>query len=185
MAKKKQTPENPEIFSGRLKVGLKRIRRYKNALNKLREKLGRAYSARDIVKEAKSPKSPLHDYFTWDVQKAAHKHWLNEARDLVQTVRVYVTDYKGRRVPGRALTSVRDEFDEASHVYVETDEAQTKIGYRKQMIQDGIRELDNWFQRFRILGELKTVLEPVEKNLLVLKSKFFGKKKKKVGVKHA
>lgn len=44
-----------------------------------------------VVAEAKKKDSPLHAYFEWDVKKAAAKYWLDQARVLIQTVRLEVT----------------------------------------------------------------------------------------------
>lgn len=41
-----------------------------------------------VVEDAKRKASPLHTHFTWDVQKAAHSHWIEQARALITSVRV-------------------------------------------------------------------------------------------------
>lgn len=41
-----------------------------------------------VVKDAKSPDSPLHGCFEWNVKKAAHAHWLEQARALITSVMV-------------------------------------------------------------------------------------------------
>lgn len=48
-------------------------------------------TARQLLERAKDPKSPLHDYFDWDDQRAAHKHRMLEAERLIIRVRVKVT----------------------------------------------------------------------------------------------
>ncbi len=45
----------------------------------------------DVVQDARSKESPLHPFFEWDVNKAAAAHWVEQARDLIATVRVVVT----------------------------------------------------------------------------------------------
>lgn len=44
----------------------------------------------EIIKEASNPGSPLHGEFTWDVDQAARKLWLAEARTLIASFRVSV-----------------------------------------------------------------------------------------------
>lgn len=44
-----------------------------------------------VVEDAKRAESPLHKHFTWDVQKAAEHYWLDEARELIRTVKVTLT----------------------------------------------------------------------------------------------
>lgn len=41
-----------------------------------------------VVADAKDKNSPLHDCFEWDVKKAAHQHWLDQARTLITSIRV-------------------------------------------------------------------------------------------------
>jgi hypothetical protein len=44
-----------------------------------------------VVREAKDPKSPLHDQFDWNDSTAAHQYRLSQARDLIRSVRIEVT----------------------------------------------------------------------------------------------
>lgn len=78
-----------------------------------------------VVADAKDPKSPLHDQFTWDVKKAAAEHWIHQARELIRSVRIevrtethviraprYVHDPKAGREQGYAeLTTMRSSKD--------------------------------------------------------------------------
>jgi len=43
-----------------------------------------------VVADARRKDSPLHRCFEWDIKKAAHKHWLEQARNLIRQVRVVV-----------------------------------------------------------------------------------------------
>ena len=45
-----------------------------------------------VVKDAKLKNSPLHGQFEWDTKKAAHQYRLEQARALIRTVRVVVTE---------------------------------------------------------------------------------------------
>lgn len=42
----------------------------------------------DVVADAQNPDSPLHELFQWDDAKAAHQHRLDQARQLITTIRV-------------------------------------------------------------------------------------------------
>lgn len=44
-----------------------------------------------VVRDARKADSPLHRFFEWDRAKAAHAHWLDQARALIVSVRVQVT----------------------------------------------------------------------------------------------
>ena len=58
------------------------------------EQLARAGSGRltpeAVLEDAKRKDSPLHQHFEWDTKKAAHSWWLQQARDLIRSVRVEV-----------------------------------------------------------------------------------------------
>jgi hypothetical protein len=47
---------------------------------------------RRVIEDAKSPKSPLHELFTWSEGEAAEKWWLHQARLIIGAVRVMVTN---------------------------------------------------------------------------------------------
>lgn len=55
----------------------------RKALLKLKRRDGKIYPE-DVVKAARDKGSPLHRYFTWDVQAAARARWLDEARELIR-----------------------------------------------------------------------------------------------------
>lgn len=39
-----------------------------------------------IVEEARNPASPLHDCFVWDLERAAFRHHLDHAHDLICSI---------------------------------------------------------------------------------------------------
>jgi hypothetical protein len=47
-----------------------------------------------VVRDARRKDSPLHAHFEWDVKKAAAAHWLDQARQLITSVRVLITTDK-------------------------------------------------------------------------------------------
>jgi len=53
------------------------------------EKAGRL-TPEAVVTAARNPKSPLHGCFTWSIRQAAQKRWLDEARELIRSVRIEV-----------------------------------------------------------------------------------------------
>lgn len=64
---------------------------YQTRLAELTAKHGGILTAEAVLEDAKHKASPLHDYFDWDVQKAAHQHWVEQARQLIRSVRVVIT----------------------------------------------------------------------------------------------
>lgn len=47
-------------------------------------------TAQSVVDAARDPAHPLHDQFDWDDAKAGEKHRLNQARQLIRSVRLVV-----------------------------------------------------------------------------------------------
>ena len=66
------------------------------AIKKLEDDAGVVEPQR-IVEAAKSKTSPLHTYFEWDVSVAANRHWVDQARDLLQRYRLEVV-YEDREI---------------------------------------------------------------------------------------
>lgn len=52
-------------------------------------------TAEDVVRAARTTTSPLHEFFEWDDEKAAHEHRLGQARALIRSVQVRVTTDEG------------------------------------------------------------------------------------------
>lgn len=45
-----------------------------------------------VVEDARSEESPLHEFFEWDLDRAAYAHWLDTARGMLQKVRIVVIE---------------------------------------------------------------------------------------------
>jgi hypothetical protein len=73
-----------------------------------------------VVKDAKRKDSPLHACFTWDVKAAAAAYWVQQARDLITSVRVVV---KTETTSVSSVYYVRDpaaRSDQQGYVSVQT-----------------------------------------------------------------
>lgn len=78
-----------------------------------------------VVEAAKSKDSPLHTHFTWDVKKAAHERWIDQARTLIRSVKVEITTTQFTvRAPAyvRDPAAAADEQGYASLGRLRTDE---------------------------------------------------------------
>ena len=49
---------------------------------------------RDVLKDARNPDSPLHDQFEWDDAKCGEAYRLDQARSLIRSIRLVVTEDK-------------------------------------------------------------------------------------------
>jgi hypothetical protein len=102
-------------------------------LRELADANGGRLKPQDVVDDARDEASPLHAYFTWDVEKAAAERWLDQARTLIRSVEVtFRTDITvvrapyfvrdpaaGPKVPGYvAVKALRTESDLAREAIV-------------------------------------------------------------------
>lgn len=44
-----------------------------------------------VLADARQATSPLHSLYDWDVEKAAHQHWLDRSREIIRLVSVVET----------------------------------------------------------------------------------------------
>lgn len=88
-----------------------------------------------VVKDATSPKSPLHDYFEWDDDIAAHKFRLEQARTLIRSVEVRITvEDIEVRVPRYVRDPLADTDDQG---YVDVERLRgNQLNSRRAMIYE-------------------------------------------------
>ncbi len=108
-------------------------------ITKLRDKKGHV-TAKQIVEYAKLNKSPLHDYFEWDVSKAAEKFRLYQARHLVSH-NVEVVVINEEKEVQRSFFSVN--VPSKGQVYVTLKDATETESYKKQLLSKIITTLEN------------------------------------------
>lgn len=66
----------------------------RDALAKIAEENGGLLTPDAVVAVAQSKNSVLHDLFEWDGKKAAHAWRIDQARTLIRSVRVVITNHK-------------------------------------------------------------------------------------------
>lgn len=93
-----------------------------------------------VVSDARSIKSPMHDYFDWDNTKAAAKWRLHQARNLIGAI-VEVVVVEGERYNQRSFYSVKNINKEKTYVALHT--ALTVPDYIEQLLDRGIDQLHN------------------------------------------
>ena len=125
-----------------------------------------------VVADAKNPGSPLHEYFDWNRESAAYKHWLDTARNLIASVRVVITTEKvvikapvylrdptkkGNEQGYTTLTKVRSDRSMAAEV----------INHEVALIIGALRRAKNVAQALDMVDEMENLLTQV----LALRSK--------------
>jgi hypothetical protein len=140
-------------------------------LVKVQQRYG-SVSAHTVLREAKKKSSPLHNYFEWDDSKAAQKWRMHEARMLIATAKVYVSEVSPETV--RAFVSLKT--DEGRR-FVETAEALTDDQIAAELFETLLRRMNSLEEQLRLMnlykGSYKNTLDNARKPL----QKSLGSKK--------
>jgi len=91
-----------------------------------------------IVEEAKRETSPLHPFFTWNVEQAAQERWAEQARAIARSFQVEIVRVDSGRpttylVSGMVSVKPKDEDAPTAHVYVPIATAAAEPQYVEQM----------------------------------------------------
>lgn len=103
-----------------------------------------------VLQDARSPKSPLHDQFTWDDSEAATQWRLQQARELIRSVRVEVTT-ETRTVS--TVRYVRDPTAGESQGYVEVAKLRDNRALAAEALAAEIRAANALVTRARSLAD--------------------------------
>ena len=146
------------VGSRRLSVARAQI--LSKEFERIRKKFG-LLTPRHIVQEAWNKHSPLHAEFDWNDRRAANKHRLARASELVRSVQIVIKadpSDKPRRV--RALVSV---MTAKGREYIPMLKVLTDKGYREQMLVDAIRELEAFKRKYYELRDLVSAVDLIVK----------------------
>lgn len=99
-----------------------------------------------VIADAQDKESPLHGVFEWDDSKAAHQYRLEQARELIRSVKVEIVTSE------RIISTVR---------YIRDPSAAGEQGYVEVSKIRGEREIALTALRSEI-GRLSTIAERVE-----------------------
>jgi len=133
-----------------------------DALHRIYKRDG-SLTPKKVVKEAKrlekrlGEQSPLHPYFTWDVQEAAEKQWHREASELI---RVFYIQIEEREV--RAWTSVEDG---ESRTYKPTTEVMTSDDLYAMRLERFKREVEHLVERAKVFEEAAEIVRAAKRFL--------------------
>lgn len=121
------------------------------ALAKIADENGGKTKPQHVVDAAKDRKSPLHRYFEWDDAKAAASHRLDQARTLIRVVRSFDEETQEAEDASPAFLSVSEKGGVA---YRSVGEVQSSAYLQTIILQQAIRDLDAWRNRYRVLTDV-------------------------------
>lgn len=113
-----------------------------------------------LVETARPKRSQLHPLFEWDDAKAAERWRIEQARAVVQTIRI-VTDEGVEEAP--AFVHVRIVNDDGvSEGYAPAIQMQTNEQMRDFVLQEALAQLNSLRRRYGRLERLSKVWEAVD-----------------------
>lgn len=134
----------------------------RNTLEELWASRGRI-TPTDVVQEAASTSSPLHDYFEWDDSKAANRYRLFQAANLIRTIKVTIVSERPsgevEDIQVRGFMALRSAGDETAPAgYVPEHVVREDPEKRRIMLQQMKREMTALHRRYRHLDDYWSVM---------------------------
>jgi hypothetical protein len=119
---------------------------------------------RNVVDEARNPKSPLHDYFEWNNRVAGEKYRIWQAQYLMRAIEVVVT-VDGKEETTRKFFSVKvnQEDEKTQRSYVSVEYITKNKNYYNQVIEYALKELTCWQNQYSQYKELAPIFAAIEK----------------------
>jgi len=114
-----------------------------------------------VVEDARSLSSPLHDAFQWDDGVAAEKYRLHQARRLLASIEVTIEEDPEANEPQTVRAFYHVETPEHARSYVALETVQANKSYRDQVVEDALRRLRLWRDRFDQYSELRPVTQAI------------------------
>lgn len=119
-----------------------------------------------VVEDARCPSSPLHDAFEWDHAIAAEKYRLHQARRLLASIEVTIEGDPEAKEPQTVRAFYHVDTPEHARSYVALETVRANSSYRDQIVEDALRRLRLWRDRF----EQYTEFHPVTRAIAVVES---------------
>lgn len=129
---------------------------------RLKGRQGDNLTPETVLESARSPRSPLHQYFDWNNTSAAEKWRLKQSRQLIQEVHVIISYEDRPDIRTRAIVSVvkpSGKTLEAIEDVMGDDE------YQQQLLSQALAELNVFRRKYSHLRLLSGVLREADRVL--------------------
>lgn len=104
-----------------------------------------------VIDDARDGDSPLHDCFTWDIEKAAYKQLLHEARQLIRSVKI---EFKIESVKVNTVAYVRDPDKPSDEPgYISVDKVKSDREASRLILIDEFRRAGSALRRAQRLAK--------------------------------
>ncbi len=129
-------------------------------LNKL-EKSDGSLTPALIVKDARNPKSPLHNEFEWDDSKAAQQYRLEQARYITRAIECTIIEHE-QEIKTYPYVSLRDEPETPYYSTTTILQSEDKTD---RWIAQAKHDLKIWRNKYSAIKELKGLFEVIDEVL--------------------
>jgi hypothetical protein len=134
----------------------------KEILN-IKEKKG--LTAEEVLSQAQKKNSALHDFFTWDDSVAAEKYRLQQARILINEVKIIVNteEYYAFENVNIKVNDSETEPLETTRQYFTRDEIISTPSLRQQIILRAYNNIIYWKKQYECYAEFQPIIEGIKR----------------------
>ncbi len=125
----------------------------------LKVKKEEGLTAEAVVNQARKKTSPLHNLFEWDNQKASEMWRFQQARVLINEVKVIVED---KEYYAFENVSLKVENEEPRREYFERSEIISNADLRKQVLSKAFEQLMYWKEKYRQYNEFTSIIKEID-----------------------
>lgn len=151
--------------------GKEKAQRYGERIAVLEEENGGLFPEL-LVEDAIKEDSPLHDWFEWDDKRAARRHRIEQAEYLLRSIVVEVESPGGAQEV-RAFHVIKVDEDDKTNDgrdmqrgrYVSIQNVLAEPDHRRQLVENALRELEIWKNKYKQYQELVLAIETIDKIL--------------------
>lgn len=127
----------------------------------------------DVIEHAKDPTSVLHEYFTWDPEKALEKNLLAEARTLIRSVKIEITIEEHTIQAPKYLRDVRQGhnqgYNDVVSIRKDVDRAKETLVLEVERALNALKRAERVSLALNLGSNLAVPIEHVEAILDTLK----------------
>lgn len=136
--------------------------RYGERIEVLIGKNGGIVTPTIVVGDAKSAKSPLHDYFEWNEERAAEKYRLEQASTLLCTIMVVVGE-DGKESKMRSFPHiVLSEGESSERGFSTLERVMGDEELRGQQVKKALGQIRTWRERYKQYNEFKPIVDAID-----------------------
>jgi len=118
-----------------------------------------------VLQDAANEASPLHEYFEWDDEQAAHRYRKSQAGYLLRSINV-VLERGDQPEEVRAFVNLQYGKDEnTQRGYISTEYVLSDVELRKQMVEIALKDLEAWRRKYAQYSELAEYFAIIDRRI--------------------